>query len=271
MDRNELRSFIFGTSYIRRDNGQNPAKRWARWLRYHSRRRHLFGAERLFLVDDGTATEDLALEVSVLCADQELPAVLPDGPVMFRFSEHLGRLNGFAYPGWWRSFTFASQIARKYGYGKIIHIESDAFVVSRRMAEYVRSLSHGWTAMWCPRWQFPETCIQIVCAPHIDKLEQYYRAGRTFWFRYQSGNGCAERALPFTDICRHFEGDRYGEFRPDYPDTADYVCQARIEMRFEHKLVPTDRSTRGLPTAPDTAIARHIAEKTQTRPQRRTD
>lgn len=240
MDRNELRSFIFGTSYIHPDSCQNPVKRWNKWLRYHSRRRHLFGAERLFLVDDGTPVENLTLEVSVVCADRELPAVLPEGPVMFRFSEHFGRPSPFAYPGWWRSFTFASQVAKRYGYGKIIHIESDAYIISRRMAEYVRSLSRGWMAMWCPRWRFPETCIQVICTSHIDVLEQYYRAGRALWFRDQGESGCAECVLPFTDVCRHFDGDRYGEFRPDYPNAADYVCQARTEMQFEHRLVPPD-------------------------------
>jgi hypothetical protein len=240
MDGQQMRSFIFCTSYLRPGTRRGATERWDKWLRYYSRRSHLFGAERLFLIDDGTAPGDITLPVSVVCADRELPTVLPEGAVMFRFSDHLGRSSPICYPGWWRSFTFASQIAWKYAYPKIIHIESDAYIISRRLAEYIRALSSGWTTLWCPRWRFPETCIQVICRAEIRTLGRHYRAGRALWCSDQDPCGCAEYVLPFTDVCRRFEGDRYGESGPGYPDTADYVCQARLETPFEHKLVPTD-------------------------------
>lgn len=98
--------------------------------------------------------------------------------------------------------------------------------------------SDGWAVMWCPRYGFPETAIQAICGAHLWRLGAYYMAGRLFWLKDRGLSGFAERLLPFTEVCTCFQGDRYGELGPDYPDTADYVCQARLEMRFEDKLAP---------------------------------
>lgn len=232
-DQRETRSFLFCTSYIHPEDADHSAERWRKWLRYYSGCYRRMGAERVFIIDDGTPRDDLALPAAVLPADGELPPTLPDGPVVWRFAEHLGRQSLCVFPGWWRSFSFASRLALKYAYDKVIHIESDAYVLSDRLMAYLRETTDGWTALWCPRYDRPESCIQIICRDSLRKLWAYHRAGPALWFKERGTRGFAEYMLPFTHVEKRFQGDRYGESRRDYPQTADFVCQARLEMMFD--------------------------------------
>jgi len=225
-----MKSFIFCTSFIKKPYW--PVLRWNNWISYQSERKKLFGAERIFLIDDGTPLENIKIKVSIIDANEPLPKALPDGIVMFRFQEHYGRYAVGIFPGWRRSFTFSSEIAKKYSFGKIIHIESDAFVISRRMINYIRSLRKGWNVFWCPHYNFPETAIQIICGDSIRKLERLYRIGKDFWFK----NTLPEFIFPFTNINRRFMGDRYDEFCTKYPANADYICQVHHKMKINDKL-----------------------------------
>lgn len=249
-----MRSFIFCTCYtprisegiklgrrntwLERIEHYRATVRWRTWLKYYSERQELFGAERIFLIDDGTPIEDIKLDVIIINAD-ELPDTLPPGKVLFRFTEHLGRRSLREFPGWWRSFTFASRIQEKYSFDKIIHIESDAFVLSPRMAEYIKRLATGWTAFFCPSYKLPETAIQIICKDSLQELRKFWEYGNEFWQR----SLLAERTLPFTEIKKDFIGDRYGERYEEYRRRAraeqiDYVCQAHSTMIFSNKLKP---------------------------------
>ena len=135
-----MSAFIFCTSFI---DELNTVKRWECWLEYYGKHREALGADRLFLIDDGTPAETNTLPLTVVSADEPLPVELPSGNVMFRFGSHLGRKHVGCFPGWWRSFTFSYFVAQHYGFDKIIHIESDAFVLTRRMMDYIESLRQG--------------------------------------------------------------------------------------------------------------------------------
>jgi hypothetical protein len=54
----------------------------------------------------------------------------------------------------------------------------------------------------------PETAIQVICEDQFEKME---------WMRqraqHELDGRMAEKILPFTQVDRHFKGDRYGEFR----------------------------------------------------------
>jgi hypothetical protein len=228
-------------SLLRGLKDQFLRKRLNRWLAYYSPRTDLLGAERLFIVDDGSRPGRVPAAVQVVSAE-ELPGQLPDGTAMFRFSEHLGRLTTRQFPGWWRSFCFASQLAEKYGFDKLIHIESDAFVLSHRMARYIKDLSAGWTCFYCPLYGFPETAIQVICRDAIAELARMWHGGLSLWRQ----DNLAEFTLPFTCVNRQFVGDRYGENLAGYFKTAprdiDYVCQAHPLMVFCDRLAPGGRS-----------------------------
>ena len=230
-----MRSFVFCTSFMAGHSIDRSAARWERWIDYYQERKGALGAERLFLVDDGTPLGAIPPALSIVSADEPLPERLPEGPTMFRFARRLGRSSITLFPGWWRSFTFASQVARRYSFSKIIHCESDAYVISHRLAEYIRTLGHGWTAFWCPRHAFPEAALQVICGGAIADLEHLHGTARESWYRAGPAD-FAELCLPFTNVNRGFRGDRYGEYGDEYPDNADYVCQTRMSMTVHHRL-----------------------------------
>jgi hypothetical protein len=229
-----VKSFVFCTSYFQ-EGGPGPAERWQRWLDYCHAQQEALGAERIVLIDDGSPRQLINVPVEIIDAEKSLPHSLPKGPVLFRFDRHLGRPAVFRFPGWWRSFTYAYWIATTYGYPKIIHLESDAFIMSERMKKYIKSLKSGWTAFWCPRYERPESAVQVICEDSFPSLEEYFYAGPEYW----SGDICAETTLPFTRVDRTFIGDRYGEYTPEIPDDADYIAQTppRLEVVSGKKTV----------------------------------
>jgi hypothetical protein len=231
-DHTVSKTLIFCTSYIQKQPPNQTLNRWVKWRNYYKDRLSWFGADRLFIIDDGTPLALLEDTFNWFPAEVPFPVPLPDGVEMFRFPENLGRSTKKCFPGWWRSFTFSVKVARELGYTKIVHLESDAFVLTSRLAEKISSLSERWIALWCPSWEFAESAIQVICEDHFPELERLWENGLlTNWHV----EGFAEKVLPFSDIVKNFTGDRYGGSKlnlKDYPKGADYVCQAMLDWHF---------------------------------------
>jgi hypothetical protein len=213
----KFHTLIFCTSYVA--DGAAWSTRYRRWLDHH-------GAipwhdALLCLIDDASPFVPPTTEVICVPAGAPLPDA-PSLPLMVRFPDRLGRPALIRYPGWWRSFLHSLVVARHYGCERIVHIESDSFVLSRRMAAFVEGRRSGWTAFWCPRWRFPETCIQVICADQFDAMQRLADDG---WDRH--AGQLAERELPFTDVVRDPHGNRYGEFRSRIPGFADFAAQVQ--------------------------------------------
>ena len=214
-------TLVFCTSYVA--DATAWSLRYRRWLQHH---RTLPWRDAQFcLIDDASPYWPPATEATSLRIGQPLPA--PPPPVlMLHFDQRLGRTGVTHYPGWWRSFLHSVRVARHQGCSKIVHIESDAFVLSRRMLAFIESRERGWTAFWCPRWQFPETAIQVICADQFEAMDRIAAIG---WDAL--AGQLAERALPFTDVVREPHGDRYGERRSRIPGFADFAAQVGPQHR----------------------------------------
>jgi hypothetical protein len=208
-------TLVFCTSHIA--DRQAWTSRYQRWLEHHAALP--FGRALLCMIDDASPYRPDAQVLQVADAGAPLPAA-PASPLMVRFPTRLGRSAVDDYPGWWRSFLFSVVVARHYGCRKIVHVESDAYVLSRRMLDFINARASGWTAFWCPRWNFPETGIQVICADRFDQMRGMWDAG---WARH--AGKYAERVLPFTDVVRDPHGNRYGEFRTRIPGFADFAMQ----------------------------------------------
>jgi hypothetical protein len=167
----------------------------------------LFNAGNLFLIDDGSSTISFNDRVEIVKANN-LPGSLKSNINLFHFEDHLGRPSRKNYSGWWRSFTFSIILAEKYNIDKIIHIESDYYIVSRRMIDYMAEIAEGWTVFYSRFYGFPETAIQIICKDSFDKLNKMYKNAVESNYQFKK---IAERVLPFSKIEKGFTGDRYGE------------------------------------------------------------
>ncbi|MGY4829698.1 hypothetical protein ACVNIS_14080 [Sphaerotilaceae bacterium SBD11-9] len=166
-----------------------------------------FGDASLFILDDASpytppqSEVRLVREGEVLTGDSAIPQLL-------RFNQHLGRLAHDQMHGWWRSFLYSLVVARAIGANKIVHIESDAYILSQRLLDYVTGMKSGWAALWTERFRMPETAIQVICEDQFEKLEAFRQRKQ-----HELDGLMAEKILPFSDVNRSFIGDRYSETR----------------------------------------------------------
>jgi hypothetical protein len=201
--------FLFCTAFVDKNMPDHRPIRYKKWIDYYSRIKNELGADYIFMLDD--ASPDLQTDpelVNKISVTEDLPDELSEKINIVSFKDHLGRPTWREYSGWWRSFTYSIQIARKYGFEKIIHIESDFYVISDRLVRFIASLNSGWTALFCTYGKIPETGIQIICDDCFSQLESIYKQAQLSAYRY-TFDVIAERLLPITDVVRDFKGDRF--------------------------------------------------------------
>ena len=198
-----MKSLLFCTSYVQ--DRQAWDDRIGRWIAYYGRA-GLTDAQ-LVVIDDGSPYVPPPSEIVHVAASAPLPDAVGK-PYLVRFPDRLGRQGHLSYPGWWRSFLHAIPVARALGARKLIHVESDAFILSRRLLHFIDGLDSGWTTFWSSHYGMPESAIQVICEDQFDTMHLMAEPSR------RGFDGLlAEHVLPFTAIDRSFKGDRYGEFR----------------------------------------------------------
>lgn len=193
-----MKTMLFCTSYAPTEEAWND--RQQRWIDHHKP----MDLGDLWLFDDGSLTY------------RENPDVN-----FYRFEDNLGRQSHLEYPGWWRSFKEAYWVAEKLKYDKIIHVESDTFILTRRLRDYLASLTEGWTVLYSNMYSFPETQIQVICK---DQFPAFKKVAETPYGDLKGKH--AEHVLPFTNVViGGFNGDRWPEQGVKVlPSDADYAC-----------------------------------------------
>ena len=239
-----MKSIIFCTSFIR--DADAWESRYKRWLDYY--RDVPIEAVKKIMIDDGSPFSPPAHLIKTVSNTAPL-AGLDDPNLIIRFENNLGRQSIKDYPGWWRSFLHSVAVAKELGADKIIHIESDAYVLSQRLVDFINQTRTGWHVLWTQHNNFPETAIQVICRDQFDVFENFKAQNPSLHFP-----DYAERILPFTDVNREFIGDRYSElhrnrgifrskkfnFLPEYweffrvpiPEDADFVTQGVSRQRL---------------------------------------
>jgi len=209
-----MKTLVFCTSFAAAQDEWR--RRYRRWV--DAARRSPLRLDQLLIVDDGSPVLPDWPDLTVLeAADIEAGGA---GPVCYHFPTNLGRKAISNYPGWYRSFGFAVAYARSRGFDKLIHVESDACLISARLADYMNALTSGWTALWCPRYRFPESAIQAICADRLDSAHAFFSEPYARHIGKQH-----ETMLPFSRVERDFVGDRYGDYAASVPRRADYAAQ----------------------------------------------
>ena len=222
---NPLRTLLFCTSFCSDEAAWRSRQR--RWLDHHLALP--LEHEAVFVIDDASPFVPADPDVRVLDA---LPPALPEGPRAFfyRFATHEGRIRLTGHRGWWRSFLFSLDIARAYGFERIVHVESDAFLLSRRIVDRINATTDGWTAYWCPQYGVPEPALQVIAHDQFDAMAAVAERGLD-----ALTVALAELTIPFTRIERGYAGNRYGESRGRIPGYADFACQVNapaIAVRY---------------------------------------
>ena len=243
-----MKSIIFCTSYIR--DAAAWETRYRRWLDYYQD--FPLDVVKRLMIDDGSPYLPPADVIKTVSNTAPL-ASLEDRNLIIRFDDNLGRQSIKDYPGWWRSFLHSVEVARELGADKIIHIESDAYILSPRLRDFIDQTSTGWHVLWTQHNNFPETAIQVICRDQFEIFEDFKQKNPTLHFP-----DMAEHMLPFTAVNKEFKGDRYSElkrnrgifkskkfnflpifkwdfFNVQVPDDADFVTQGVISQHLEYR------------------------------------
>lgn len=204
-------------------DGLERLERNVRWLNYYSKMQLSLGFDHILMVDNKSPKKYLdALErmdggkcsISVLHASYSLTKILPQG-----------------YGYWYRAHANAASYAVENGFDKIIHIDSDAYVLTERLCQYLKEQEKGWTTFWCPKYSFPEVNIQVIGRDKIKDMYFFHAEGFLQYYPYQK----AEDMIPFTNVNKDFVGDRYGETNTAQIPSMDYYCQTTndVTLKFE--------------------------------------
>ena len=217
-----MKTLIFCTGYA------SSLEKWeaiyGRWI--NAVESGSLSVDKILIPDDGSPCLPSWPGIDTLV--ENLPQTEPHARgVIYQHNTTLGRQAVYVYPGWHRSFMLAAQYARQYGYEKIIHVEADAFLISDRIHQYINDFNSGWVTFWCPRYQLPETAIQVIAGSALNSLYEIIDVPYSKFSGWPADPGIGQRAswLPYTTINKDFHGDRWGETLRMPPKNADYACQ----------------------------------------------
>lgn len=221
----KMKSCIFAPCYLdgNDDSGGSRLLRYHKFIDFYRPLKEELGFESFVFVDNASSWTNLQkLFPTVFEANtmRELRAGDPD-LIVLRYDDFLGRTGVFGYPYIWRALYAVKKILKSFD--RIIFIDSDGFVLTKRFAEWIRTRDSGWSAPWCEKYSFPEANVSVLCKDMFILFEVFCAGD---WLQH---NGkCFEQAIPFTRIERGFNVERYGE--DDLPQRAemDFYAQATL-------------------------------------------
>ena len=154
------------------------------------------------MIDDGSPILPVWEDIEILPAESE--TVSDRIILLFHFSDNLGRWRGHNYPGWYRSYAFAAEYAKRHGFEKIIHVESDAFLIGDSVPALFNEIEDEWIALWVPFDEMPETAIQVAAGTGLDS---YYAVTRQPYSDFVQQ--VIELVLPFSRVIKSLAGGRF--------------------------------------------------------------
>lgn len=216
-----MKTALFTNMYLIGDDlsGSPRVSRALKFLNYYSTKHFRIGFDQIYVTDNGGTPGPI----------YDLLYHFPN--IKLIRHPHLARGLGHDYLPCWRT-THDYQIAIHDGFEKLILLDDDAFILSTRLMNHVRELKSGWEAMYCPKWDLPETGLSIMCK---DAFPAYFDFLKVPYAERNKPDNMIEKILPYTRVNMDFACDRWGEDRlPQAPDMDAYFqCQVDIEMKAE--------------------------------------
>ncbi len=185
---------IFSLCYLDGNDasGSSRLERNIKYIRYYRDIRTHLHFDKFILIDNCSSQENIDL----------LKKEVGFSDIIFiETNEHLARGGTFDYPYVWRGVEFLRGYIEVFD--KILCIDSDVFVLSTFIANYINGLKSGWTSFWSSKYRFPTSELHVLCQDAIPLIDRFSK---------QDNSGqIAELVMPFTLVNRDFIGDRYGE------------------------------------------------------------
>lgn len=181
-------------------------RRHVRFIRYMDREiKPRLQYDRIILLDNASNLKfTKRLEATIHTEDNICLAVGRDDLFVYRFNEHLPRKSILDYPYFYR---FLHQIpsfqGTFYQSDKYYHIDSDNFIQTQEMIDYMKNCNRGFVSFWDVTNNFPTSELFIInkeCYHLISKMNFPTKTGQA-----------VENLLPWTLNEKKFYGGRLAE------------------------------------------------------------
>lgn len=203
------------------------------YLTYNLSIQKELGFNRIVLLDNASDMANLKQLDANIYDENKVLLYSPTAPSIidiYRFTEHLPRTGTWEYPYCWRGLDYLKTLLPTCE--KVVALDSDFYILSHRLADYVKELDSGWVSFFNHKYGFPEAAIHILCKDQFHKVLDFPIPSYTHY-----NNQHMEWLLPFTQVHKEgFKGDRYGENCLQQTDDMDYYGQWSVgcpKMRFK--------------------------------------
>jgi hypothetical protein len=212
---------VFGTAYGTSEQEWN--QRYRPWID-HIRSCGLIH-DQILLVDDGSPWLPKWDDVEIFDAGSDHDS--NSAVCLAHFSTGKGVP---LHEGWYRSFGHALEYALTRGYNRVIHIESDAYLISAGAIHKFNNTHQGWLTLWCPTYCFPESALQVINQDQLSLAHEFFQQPITDVQGEKVNHTVIEQLLPFTQVDQTLKGDRYNEFGHEVPGDADFAAQCLVSQ-----------------------------------------
>jgi hypothetical protein len=224
-----MRTLFFCTAWC--ISQQNMDARCGKWYAYHRRildRAGLLSGVEIAMIADGIPRSRAKWPDGDYIGVNLFPHLGRGGrgPSWLDREEEAAIYHGSTgrYPGWWRSMETAAHLARVYDCERMIHVESDNYLLSRRSIDVLFNAPEGWMAPNSRTYGFRDSAVQaIVGWQWVAELERVAK-------HHRETNELAELAIPWTGTLPLVGGREFEKGIPPRPED-DYMGQCPDEYQ----------------------------------------
>ncbi len=194
-----------------------------KYLNFYNKIKEDLGFSQIYVSDNGGTGDQIK---EILLADHYMELIRH--PYIARGEGH----PVYDYLPCWRTvYDYRKLIGD--GFEKIIITDDDAFVLSKRLMDYIKNLKTGWTSFWCPKYGFPECALSILCA---DTFGKYLEFTKDPYPTKNKNPIPIENLLPYTLVNKDFSINRWGETNERQKPWMDGYFQCPTELELIPKM-----------------------------------
>ena len=131
---------------------------------------------------------------------------------ILRYKEFLPRISHLNYPYVYRAFQGQDLVIKHFNASKSVYLDTDYFVLSNKCLDFIKNTNNGWVSTYSQIHKFPESSFSILNKDHFNAYRLW---SHTSWDHFE--NQCFETLIPFSEINKELNGDRWGELVPPKP------------------------------------------------------
>ncbi len=212
-----MTTMLFTTCYLdgTDDSGSSRLQRNINYVNYYMKIREQIGFDEFIMVDNGSSPSLI----------DEFHAKTSRA-VHLMLREHLKRGPGpLDFPYIWRAINEEKSVLEEGKFDRVISIDSDGYILSQRLAHFIRNCNSGWETFWSHKYQWPTAELNIL---NQDAFPVFFEYAKTPW---QDRIGkLMETTTPFTKINKDFICDRFGETREAPRPFMDFYGQCPVDI-----------------------------------------